>query len=131
MKKVKDYLHACEILGLDPEARPDNSKIRERDRKAHDSLFELTIIIEAQNKLDEFELDWTEGNSQWKYSPWAWVKDDITKVSGSRLSYLAYVYAHSLTHVGSRLVLGSEESARYIFEEFIEKYEDWFLIPRV
>jgi hypothetical protein len=131
MKKVKDYQHACEILGLDPESRPDNSRIRERDRKAFDSLFELTIIIEAKNKLDEFVLDWKEGNNQRKYSPWAWVEDDETKVSGSRLAYDGYGGTHSSTGVGSRLVLGSEESAKYIFEEHILKYEDWFLIPRV
>ncbi len=131
MKKVKDYLHACEILARDPNARPDNSLLPPDEKVGFDSLFELTVIIKAQNKLDGFVLDWKEGNNQRKYSPWAWVNDDDTKVSGSGLSYFDYVGTYTSTIVGSRLVLGSEESAQYIFEEFILKYEDWFLIPKI
>src|SRR5690349_2422204 len=109
MKKVKNYLHACEILSLDPEARPDVSKIREKDQKAFIGLFELTIIIEAQNKLNNFVVEM--GNTdQWKYNPWHWIKIKKKKglVSGVGLSYYDSDDTLSLTNVGSRLVMGSD-----------------------
>lgn len=130
MEKVKDYLHGCEILGLDPDAKPDNSKIRERDRAGFDALFELTIIIEAQNKLDNFEPNFLD-EDQDKFNPWHWVEEDESKVSGVGLSSYDYVRTVTVTIVGSRLVLGSIESAKYIGTEHIAKYEAWYLIPKI
>lgn len=126
MKKVKDYQHGCEILGLDPEAKPDVSKIREKDQKAFIGLFELTIIIEAQNKLDDFVVDM--GNTdQIKYNPWHWIEKDESKVSGVGLSCHDCDYSDLSTTVGSRLVLGNRTSAKYIGTEFIPLYELWEL----
>ncbi len=127
MKKVKDYNHACEVLQLDPEAKPDVSKIREKDQKAFLSLFMLTIIIEAQNKLNDWEVDWKD-EDQGKYYPWMDVEQDKSKVSGLGLSCDVCDYSRSDTLVGSRLVVGSSDEAKYIGTEFLPLYEDWFLI---
>lgn len=127
MKKVKDYSHACEILEKNPEAKPDVSMLLEKDQKAFTSLFELTIIIEAQNKLNEWSVDWSN-HHQGKYYPWMDVEEDKSKVSGFGLSYYDDDTTLSGTIIGSRLVVGTSEEAEYIGREFIALYEDWFLI---
>lgn len=125
MKKVRDYNHACEVLGLDPEAKPEVSKLREKDQKAFIALHELTIIVEAQNKLNEWELDWTN-NHQGKYYPWFDVEVN-EKGSGVGLSYYGYLYSGSGTGVGSRLVVGTWQEAEYIGNQFLAQYEDWLI----
>lgn len=130
MKKVTSYEHACEILKRDPEAKIDVSKIRVRDQKAFMSLFELTVIIEANNFINnQFTVDWANWN-QYKYSVWADVVEDKKKPSGFGLSCGGFDRTHSGTFVGVRLISGAREQSKYIFEDFKEKYEDWFLIQK-
>lgn len=126
MKKVTSYTYACEILGLDPEAKPDVSKIREKDQKAFLSLFEITIIVEAQNKLNDWSVDWMN-RGQYKYYPWFYIDEDTNKVSGVGLSYFDCANTRSHTAVGSHLVVGTEEEAEYLGNLFIELYESWLL----
>jgi hypothetical protein len=126
MKKITSFEHACEVLKRDPNALPEVSMLPEKHQKAIVSVYKLITVIEAQNTLDDFEANWNDHN-QAKYYPWL---DVINKnsVSGLGLSYYDYASTRSDSIVGSRLVVGSRTTAKYIFEQFTELYEDWFLI---
>jgi hypothetical protein len=127
MKKITSYEHACEVLGIKPEDILDVSRVREKDQKAFIDLFKLSIIIEANNKLNEWEIDWEDSNQE-KYYPWMWVVKDNERPSGLGLSYSDCVSTRSGTDVGSRLSVGTENEAEYIGKDFMSLYESWLLI---
>lgn len=124
MEKITSFAHACKVLKRDPKKLPDVSMLPRKDCKAFVSLYKLTTIIEATNKLTKWKPDWSDSN-QGKYCPWFYM-NKVDK-SGSGLAYLDYRCANSLSSVGSRLVVGTAEMAKYIGEKFIDLYSDWFL----
>lgn len=128
-KKVRDYNHACEILGRNPDERPDNSKAPEVHRQYLDLHFELITIIEATNKLEEVVIDFTDPN-QWKYAGCGWVKKDDKDPSGFVFSRSYYDLTHTYSYLGSRLCTGSSETAMDLFERFPTHYKSHTLIPK-
>ena len=128
--KVESYEHACEILGQDPNDLPGVYNLPEKHRKYYTDQHKLITIIEAQNKISEetpeWKIDFSEDNDQLKYYPWPEVVKDESK-SGLGLSLYAVYYSSSFSHVGSRLYLGSESDAKYVFEKFKDLYESFHL----
>lgn len=77
---------------------------------------QLFIIAEALN--EGWQANW-EDSSQQKYYPW------FTHKAGSGLSYHDYLYAISLTSVGSRLCYKSSDLAIYAANQFPKIYQNY------
>ncbi len=126
MQKITSIQHACKILRKDPKKLPKFSDVPVADRKAFRSLYILTLIVRAHNKLNKWKIEPLNPN-QWKYCAWMKFIENKKNKSGFGLSCGDYVGTYSHTHVGSRLTVGNSESAQYIAQDFVSKYEDWML----
>ncbi len=120
--KVKSYEHACEILNYDPSLRPIVDHLPENRRKHIIANHELPIIVEAQNKLSNWAIDWRRKSNQIKYFAWVEVIEDDSE-SGFGLSLHGVNFSFADSICGSRLYLGSPEDVRYIFSEFKPMFE--------
>ena len=115
--KVKTFEDACKVLGKDTEkCLPVVDDMPEYAR-ATVTFAKLVIIIEALN--EGWKPNYDDGNER-KWYPW------FTGVSGRGLSLSYVVYVRSVTDVGPRLVLKSEELARYAGTQFLEVYNEYF-----
>jgi len=122
--KIEDYLTACEFLGIDPNAKPDVSKLDPSDAKYMANHFELMIINRAickeysvQEKLPKiWEPDYSI--SQYKYYPRFFVEADKQRPSGFGLSDPYCVTWYSFTRCGSRFALPTPEHVYYSAEKF-------------
>lgn len=129
-KQIKSFDHACEVLGITVDlSKFDSLGLPASDVKPLVDYYQITKIVEAINKLNQWTADW--GNSrQWKYSPYFYIRPDAAKPAGFGFSYAIYGLWDAVTGVGSRLTVGSEEEARYLGETFIELFESaWLIIP--
>lgn len=130
MKKqqVKSFEHACEVLGQAIDTGTFNALgIPQGDIQPLIDYYKITKIVEATNKLNNWKADWSK-KSQYKYSPYFWVKANADKPAGFGFSYTYCAYWNSNTFVGSRLCVGTADEARYIGETFIELFESAWLI---
>lgn len=128
MKNIEDlktFEDACKLENLDPtKVIPDFSCFPEADRKALEAHAKLLIVVKAANRIDndgeEWTPDWSDGN--WKYQPW-FVKSEGS--SGFRSN--DYVAWHASSSVGSRLCFKTEAVCKYISNQFIDLYRDYFM----
>lgn len=123
-KQIKSFEDACKALKIGTEL-PDVSKLPERHAKAIVAHYKLVIIAQALN--EGWVPDWSN-RSEWKYYPWFDVEASKEQSSGSGLSYYVCVCVCTHTPVGSRLAFKSEEVAKYAGTQFVELYEEYYLI---
>lgn len=127
MQQIKNYEDACLALGLSPDALPDVSMLPEKEQKAIIAHYKLTVIARALN--EGWLPNWADSD-ECKYFPWFDVEEDEKKPSGFGLSYGVCGDRGTYTFVGSRLCFKSRELAKYAAEQFIELYEDYFLVEK-
>jgi len=120
-KNIKSFEDACKHLGIEP-VLPDVSSLPEDMRKPVIANYKLLIVYKAIN--NGWKPDWTNSN-QHKFYPW------FSLSSGSGLSVHVFVYAYSVSDVGSRLCTDSSEKAMYIGEMFENEYTDCFCYPAI
>ncbi len=123
MKQVENYLHACSITGEDPLITAEDATPK---RKAFNAAERISTWCEASNKLNGFVINLADPN-QVRFHPWHRINRDKSLPSGFGLSSYDYADTHSITLVGSRLQVGSEEEAEYIgsHPEALADYEAW------
>ncbi len=119
--KVKSYEHACEILQRDPTLRPVVDHLPEVERNYHNANHELPIIVEAQNKLDNWKIDWADDGQDKRFAWVEVIKNKSKSGFGLSLYFVGNSYANS--HCGSRLYMGNDDTVRYIFKKFKGHYE--------
>jgi len=133
MNKITSIEHAQQVLGtsIDFNKYPDALRscgTPEKDILPQQFNYEIWLITEANNKLNNWKVE--SGNpNQIKYSIWA---PDIIKnpfrPAGLGLAFYGARGWRTRTICGARLEVGSREEARYIFEDFIEKWDFAWLI---
>lgn len=132
MKKqqIKSFEHACEVLGIGADLSKFNVlDIPQKDIQPLADYYQITKIVEATNKLNEWEANWGDSR-QYKYNPYFYIKADASKPSGFGFSDTAYDSWGADTSVGSRLLVGSSEEALYIGETFAALFESVYLIAK-
>lgn len=124
---LKTFEDACKVLALDPNTViPDFSCYPEKDQVSMVAHAKLVIIVRAANQLandgKEWIPDFTDYN-QWKYE--AWFDLDTSGSSGFRCD--DFVSWASASAVGSRLCFISREVCKYVANQFMELYKEYFL----
>jgi hypothetical protein len=118
-RTIKTVEDAFKKNGYDSTKLPDFSMIPEKFRTQLTTCFLLMVIFEAIN--DGWEPDFSD-HSQGKYYPWPWVLS-----SGFGFSTSGYLFAYSLSFVGSRLCTDTSEKAIYILNQFPDLWKNWLL----
>lgn len=127
MNKIDSFEQACELLGISTEL-PEVSKLPQKHQDAIIANYKLIIIIEATNKINgNWQPNWNDWD-QYKYYPWFEVDADEDRPSGFGFSCSLYGYSLTLTHVGSRLCVGSREQALYLATQFEHLYKQMLLL---
>ncbi|WP_438423094.1 hypothetical protein [Aquimarina macrocephali] len=125
-QNLKTFEEACKVEGLDPEkVIPDFSCYPEKDRASMIAHSKLVIIVRAANRLANDGKEWIPdftNSDEWKYEPWFDLEEGS---SGFRCDGYADWAAGS--DVGSRLCFISREVCKYIANQFIETYKEYFL----
>lgn len=123
---IKTFEDACLALGYDASVPSfDNAPVKHR--KALQAHYKLMIIIEAIN--EGWQPNWNDSD-EFKYELWPDVIEDKNKPSGFGLSCDDYVTWLTITNVGSRLCFSSRERAKHCFNQFLQLWEDYFLIDK-
>ncbi|MCZ8021192.1 MAG: hypothetical protein O9302_00235 [Cyclobacteriaceae bacterium] len=124
-KNLKTFEDACSILGVEPSIIPAFDFYPEQDRKAMQAHAKLVIIARAANQITNknkpWQPDWNN-DEQGKYYPWFYMGGS----SGFR--YRAYDLWGSYSDVGSRLCFIDYDTAKYVGEQFIDLYKEYFLM---
>lgn len=118
-----DYDKACEYLGINSEFVFD---CEDAHRKAFMSLYMLTIIAQAWNKIDGFVPDYSNSRQD-KWFPWFYYnKEHAGFVFASTFHTPAVTYAY----FGSRLCFKSSNRARQFGEMFTDLFNDFLLFNK-
>ncbi len=119
-KRVKTYVDACAVLGIEPINEEVFTKLGfTKDEIAYRKL---KTIAEALN--EGWRPDWTNSN-EYKYWPW-FVYNPNSAGFACATTYNAATY--TTTRVGSRLCFKTRELAAYAGTQFIDIYNDLLLI---
>ena len=115
-KDIKGFKDALEYLGKEDhsewyKSNPDQSKVKQSL-----ALYKLEIIIEAINKIKNWEPNWNDPNQK-KYITW-FVLDSSFQFDGTYCQY-----THANAGCASRLHLPSYEIAEYVGKEFIDLWK--------
>lgn len=124
MRKVKGWEEVCLREGVDPARMPDVSWMLPELRRPLVLHYMLMLVTKAINP-EGWVADYTN-YSQEKHTPWVYLNEDKSKVSGRGLSLRAVGYAYSTTAVGPRLTFASEKAAKYaiLHPEFIDLWKE-------
>lgn len=124
--ELKTFEDACKVLNLEAEKIiPDFSCFPESEQKALIAHAKLIIVAKAANFLENDNKEWFPDWSNFdenKYYPWF---DLYEGSSGFRAH--GYVDWRAYSVVGSRLCFKSRELAKYIGNQFVELYKDYFI----
>jgi hypothetical protein len=116
--RIKTFEDACHELGIDP----DNVE-HSYDSEDEFAYKKLKLIAKVLN--EGWEPNWNDRNERkW----WPWFK--WSSGSGFGFSHSNCAYVITLTSVGSRLCLKTEELANYFGRQFIEIHRDLFTIKK-
>jgi len=119
MEWVSSFALLCQAAGVQESdyAIPDQGTAKQKA----DAYWERLML---QEKV--FNEGWIPSIvdiKQEKWSVWANVIPDASRLFGFRLSYSDYDFAHSLSYLGARPEFKSKLIARYAFETFTSDYE--------
>lgn len=110
------YIASCKKLGIDPQALPDVTLIRDKYRPRQTADYKLMIIRDALT--DEREADWNDRN-EYKYDGWFYLNKPGFRFDGSHCDI---TYSNSTG--GSRLCTFSEEDQEFFMKEPIALWAD-------
>lgn len=119
-EKVKSYEDVCKIKGIDPVKSLPFPEATTDEEKAINGFTRITRTIEVLN--EGWKPDWNNWDER-KYYPWFDLKTNEGAGSGVGFSFNGYYFDHSLSSVGSRLVLKSRELVEHIVKYFLEDYK--------
>lgn len=125
MKKIKTFNDACKALKLNPKDLPIVTMLPEKQQKAIIAHYKLIIIAQAINT--GWEPNWNDNNEN-KYYPYFYYEADKSKPSGFGLAFVGCGDRVTFADVGSRLCFKSREIAKYAAIQFMDLYEDYFII---
>ena len=117
-RMIKTFEDACAKIGIEPTV-PEIKGVIGDMIKPMVAYYKLVIIFLAIN--NGWKPDWSDYN-QYKYYPWFGVLSSGFGFSGS-----LYVFAYSLTYVGSRLCADTREKALYMAKQFKDLYQEYLL----
>jgi hypothetical protein len=122
----KKFISACKYLGISPKL-PDVSMLPKRDQLSLVSYYQITKIIEMENKKNNnWQPNWNDSN-QSKYSVWQQVQADEKRPAGFGFSFTHYDYWLTAAAVGSRLLVGNSETALRLGKELKQLFINWML----
>lgn len=129
MKHLETFEAACELLGYDPkEVLPVVDKMPEALAKATAAATKLFVISAASWKTEGKEIDWNNYDQR-KYYPWFDLETYPDLVgSGAGFSCDDYLFDHTYSSVGSRLVFPTSEVAKYVGKTHLQLYRDLMVI---
>jgi hypothetical protein len=134
MNKIKSVDHALEVLDQKTDfAKLSDAMIAAGMPESHVNPliahYQITVVIEANNKLNNWEIDWND-DEQYKYCVYKGISADASKPSGFGFSGTYYGVWCTYSSVGSRLHVGSRDEALYIGKDFEDLFEiAWLIIP--
>ncbi len=124
--EIKTFQDACKVLMLDyNKVIPDFSCYPEKDRTSMIAHAKLIIITRAANKLANSGKEWVPDFTNYKEPKYeAWFD-----LSGGSSGFRFNVYDLWATNsdVGSRLCFISSEVCKYVANQFIGLYKEYFL----
>jgi len=120
ISQVKTFEDACKVLGISTDT-PDVSKMPKSHQKALIAHYKLIIIAEALN--EGWKPDWSNWD-EYKYYPWF---EYDKSGSGFGFNYSYWTYTDS-DFTGSRLCFKTKELSNYIGKQFLELYNEYFLM---
>lgn len=109
------FVASCVKLGIDPQALPDVSMIKEKYRAKTVADYKLMVIRDALT--EEREADWN--SDERKYGGWFWMDKPGFRFYGSR-----YVFALSFASGGSRLCTFSDDDQQFFMTECVALWAD-------
>ncbi|MEJ0030912.1 MAG: hypothetical protein WDO15_11305 [Bacteroidota bacterium] len=125
LNQLKTFEDACEVEGLDAgKIIPDFANYPERDRKAMIAHAKLVIIVRAANRIANNGIEWIadfDNRDQVKYEVW------LEKRGSSGFRFFGYAHWLSDSSVGSRLCFVSNKVGRYVADQFIDLYNEYFI----
>lgn len=129
MKKIKSLEHAQEVLGVTLNMESFKLlSIPAKDIKPLALQYEIWFITEANNKLNNWKVRSGDPNQE-KHSVWAPdIIENKERPAGLGLAFDRTSCWDTRADCGARLEVGTAEEARYIFEDFIEKWDFVWLI---
>ncbi|HEX5555318.1 MAG TPA: hypothetical protein VFX43_18915 [Chitinophagaceae bacterium] len=116
-KKIKSYEAACKALNQDP-TLPEFPALSAAEKKAAIAHYKLVIIAKALN--GEWKPDWGDWGQD-KYFPWFDFRD-------GRFVFNSVNYFYSYSYLGSRLCFRDRDTAKYAATQFIDLYNDYYLL---
>lgn len=122
----KAFIAACKYLKT-PAILPDVSMLPKRDQMSLVCYYQITKVIEAENKKNNnWEPNWND-SSQYKYSVWQRIQADEKRQAGFGFSGTGYDYWHAASAVGSRLLVGNSETALRLGKKLKQLFINWML----
>lgn len=127
--KVESYETACALLGRDPEAKPEVSKLPEDEQEFIIGTYEVSIIIQALNYEANGNKKWVPDYSKntQKYEPTFNMRDKPNSLAGSGFSCTHCDYWFTCSVAGSRFCYINYDIMRYAVEKFQPIYKKIFL----
>lgn len=132
MDKITSVAHAQEELGTQIDwdkynTALANAGVPTKDIASQRANYQLWLITEANNKLNGWN-NKKHNPDQIKYSVWApYIVAKAERPSGFGLAFYDSDSWYTDTFVGARLEVGSRAEAQYIFEDFIELFDEAWL----
>jgi hypothetical protein len=122
----KKFISACKYLGISPKL-PDVSMLPKRDQLSLVSYYQITKIIEMENKKNNnWQPNWND-SSQYKYCVWQQVQADEKRPAGFGFSTTYHDGWTTNSDVGSRLLVGNSETALRLGKELKQLFINWML----
>lgn len=122
----KAFIGACKYLKI-PANLPDVSMLPLRDQMSLICYYQITKVIEAENKKNNnWQPNWND-SSQYKYCVWQRIKADEKRPAGFGFSDADCDTWCSASAVGSRLLVGNSETARRLGKKLKQLFINWML----
>lgn len=122
----KAFIAACKYLKI-PAILPDVSMLPLRDQMSLVCYYQITKVIEAENKKNNnWQPNWND-SSQRKYCVWQQIQADEKRQAGFGFSRTVCDDWYTCSTVGSRLLVDNSETALKIGKSLKQLFINWML----